>query len=64
MPDLPESGHEKISSTELATVLEKTFSYPKAAAVGIAGLPDGAGEVSLKAGYRLIEGAIRGVKSR
>jgi hypothetical protein len=64
MPDLPTSDHDRLSSAELATVLERAFSFPKAAAVGIAGLPDGAGEVSVKAGFRLIEGAIRGVKSR
>jgi arginase family enzyme len=64
MPDLPESPFDKITSSELAAVLEKLFSYPKAAAVGIAGLPNGAGDVSVNAAYALIEGAIGGVRIR
>jgi hypothetical protein len=64
MPDLHPSDHERLSSRELASVLERAFSFPKATAIGIAGVPDGAGLDSLAAAYRLIEGAIRGVKSR
>ena len=64
MPELPASPSDKISSNELAVVLQKIFAYPKACAIGIAGLPNNASEVSVNAAYRLIEGAIGGVKSR
>ncbi len=64
MPDLPASSSEKLSSEELAAFLKGVFSFPKAAAVGIAGLPNDAGEVSVQAAYRLIEGAIAGVRNR
>ena len=64
VPDLPASSFEGISSHDLAAVLEKLFSYPKATAIGIAGLPNGAGEISVNAAYALIEGAIGGVRSR
>ncbi len=64
MPDLPFSSYDKISSGELSACLEKMFAYPKATAIGIAGLPNDAGETSVGAAYRLIEGAIAGVRSR
>jgi hypothetical protein len=64
VPGLPGPPHERLSSRELASFLERVFDHPKAAAIGIAGLPDGAGEISLEAAYRLIEGAIGGVRSR
>jgi hypothetical protein len=64
MPGLPDSGYERLSSGELARVLERVFTHPKATAIGIAGMPNGAGEVSLESAYRLIEGAIGGVRSR
>jgi hypothetical protein len=64
MPELPVTPHDKLSSAELAAVLENMFAYPKATAIGIAGLPNGASEISVNAAYRLIEGAIEGVKSR
>jgi hypothetical protein len=64
MPELPSSPHEKISSGELAAALQQIFAYPKATAIGIAGLLNGAGEVSVRATYRLIEGAIGGVRNR
>jgi hypothetical protein len=64
MPELPASPYERISSNELAAVLRKIFAHPKASAIGIAGLPNNASEVSVNAAYRLIEGAIGGVKSR
>ena len=64
MPDLPASPYDKLSSDELAAFLERVFAYPKATALGIAGLPNDAAEISLTAAYRLIEGAIGGVRSR
>ena len=64
MPDLPASPYDKLSSDELAAVLERVFAFPKATAIGIAGLPNDAGEISLNAAYGLIEGAIGGVRNR
>lgn len=66
------SGHpltapEGPTSKELAAALEKMFEYKKVAAIGIASLPYGENDkdkTSLKAAYRLIEGAIKGVKAR
>jgi arginase len=55
------------TSQELAAALEMMFQHGKAAAIGIASLPYGERDkdlVSLKAAYRLIEGAIKGVKRR
>ncbi len=66
-PELPGHPHpvpDGPTSTELAACLETMFKYKKAAAIGIASLPDDPEEISLKAAYRLIEGAIKGVKSR
>lgn len=64
MPDLPPSLYRGLSSVELAACLRKIFAYPKAAAIGIAGLPNGASEISLEAAYRLIEAAIGGIRNR
>ena len=64
MPDLPTSPHEGLSSDELAAFLKTVFASPKAAAIGIAGLPNDADEISIRAAYRLIEGAIGGVRNR
>ena len=64
MPELPPSPYDKLTSDELAACLEKVFAYPKVTAIGIAGLPNDAAEVSLMAAYNLVEGAIGGVKSR
>ena len=64
MPDLPASRYGKLSSDELAALLQQVFAFPKATAIGIAGLPNDAADVSLRAAYRLIEGAIEGVQSR
>jgi len=64
MPELPTSPYEKISSDELAAVLRRVCAYPKVTAIGIAGLPNSASQVSVNAAYTLIEGAIGGVKSR
>jgi len=55
------------TSLELAAVLERMFRHPKAGAIGIASLPVGDRDpdgLSLKAAYRLIEGALRGYGSR
>jgi arginase family enzyme len=54
------------SSDQLSATLEALFRYPKAASFGVASLsmrgdPEGA---ALKAVYKLIEGIIKGVKSR
>jgi len=64
MPEPTASRLDRLSSNELAGVLEEIFSFPKATAMGIAGLPNGAGQNSIAAAYRLIEGAIGGVRSR
>ncbi len=64
VPGHPHAPPKGPTSTELAACLEAMFQYPKAAAIGIASLPDDAKDVSLKAAYRLLEGALRGVKSR
>ncbi|UCE21621.1 MAG: hypothetical protein JSV46_05245, partial [Candidatus Aminicenantes bacterium] len=55
------------TSTELAAALEVMFQYEKAGAIGIASLPFGErdkNQVSLKAAYHLIEGAIKGIQKR
>jgi arginase len=54
------------SSTELARLFELIFArYPKAAAIGFATIPaDDPGNVSLTALNRMIEAAVRGLKSR
>jgi hypothetical protein len=55
------------SSQELANCIRKMFTWPKAAAIGIASLPFGERDKegnSLRAAYRLIEAAVQGVKSR
>jgi hypothetical protein len=64
VPGLPTSSYDKLSSTELAAVLEDVFAHPKAAAIGIAGMPNEAEDTSLAAAYLLIEGAIGGVRRR
>ena len=63
----PLTAPEGPTSRELAAALEVMFSYPKSAAIGIASLPHGENDkdlLSLKAAYRLIGGAIRGIKKR
>jgi len=55
------------TSKELAACLELIFTYPKAAAIGIASTPYGPRDpdhLSRKAAIRLIEGAIKGIKKR
>lgn len=53
-----------LSSRELALCLQEMFAWSKAAAIGIAGFPDDAGETSLATAYRLIEAAMAGVRMR
>lgn len=55
------------TSAELAAAIEKMFRHPKAQAIGVASLPFGPRDpngISLKAAYRLIEGALKGYESR
>lgn len=52
------------TSKELAQCLETMFTYPKAAAFGIASLHDDADKKSVEAAYRMIEGAIKGIRKR
>jgi len=55
------------TSKELAAAIQKMFAYPKVSAIGIASLPFGQRDkegISLQAAYRLIEGAVKGVKGR
>jgi arginase len=55
------------TSAELAAALTEMFRYEKVAALGIASTPSGARDpenVSREAAYRLIEGALEGVKRR
>jgi len=63
----PLTAPEGPTSRELAAALEVMFQHPKAGALGIASLPYGPNDkdqVSLKAAYRLIEGAVAGIKKR
>ncbi len=55
------------TSKELAAAIRKMFVHPKVVAIGIASLPFGQLDkegISLEAAYRLIEGAVKGVKER
>jgi arginase len=54
------------TSKELAAALTKMFKYPKATALGIASYPAGRDKdnLSKKAAYNLVAGAIKGVKQR
>ncbi len=51
---------------ELAAALTRMFTYPKAAALGIASYPAGRDkdQLSKKAAYTLVEGTIKGIKER
>jgi hypothetical protein len=63
----PLTAPEGPTSHELAAALEKMFRFKKAGAIGIASMPFGERDkevFSLQAAYRLIEGAIKGVKKR
>jgi len=66
-PSLPLTAPDGPTSFELAAVLEKMFRHKKAGAIGIASMPFGEKDqegLSLQAAYRLIEGAIQGIKKR
>ena len=54
------------TSEELAAALKLMFAYEKTSALGIASYPAGRDEdrLSMKAAYRLIKGAIEGIKAR
>jgi len=55
------------TSRELAACIEWIFTWPKAAAIGIASTPYGERDpehISRRAAIRLIEGAVRGVRNR
>jgi arginase family enzyme len=64
LPGHPEAYPGGPSSGELAAFLTAIFKYEKTAAIGIASMQEEAEETTIKAAYRLIEGAIQGVKSR
>ena len=64
IPGHPHTVPHGPTSRELADCLETMFSFPRAAALGIASLHDEADEMSVKAAYRLIEGALKGIKNR
>ena len=64
LPGHPDAYPGGPSSGELAAFLTALFKYEKAAAIGIASMQEEAEEITLQAAYRLIEGAIQGVKSR
>jgi arginase len=55
------------TSQELAAALTEVFKYPRVAGLGIASTPAydlDPGELSRQAAYRLIQGAVEGVKAR
>lgn len=64
IPGHPRPAKGGPSSQELAACLELIFTYPKAAALGLASMPENPGEASLRAANTLVEGAIKGIKKR
>ena len=64
VPGHPHAAADGPSSQELSAFLETIYKYPKAAALGIASMPENPEEVTLQAAYRLIAGAMQGIKSR
>ena len=63
----PLTAPEGPTSAKLSGALTTMFRHPKVAALGIASLPYGErdeGGLSLKAAYRLIDGAVAGVQGR
>ncbi len=55
------------TSPELAAAVERMFRHPKVGAIGVASLPFGERDkdgISLRAAYRLIEGALKGISGR
>ncbi len=64
IPGQPRPVKEGVSSRELSSALELVFTHPKAAALGIASMPENPEEVSLQAVNTLVEGVITGIKKR
>ena len=64
IPGHPNAVPNGPMSHDLAACLKSIFAFPKVAALGIASLHDDAEETSINAAYRLIEGAVKGIKSR
>jgi len=64
IPGHPHAFPDGPSSQQLAASLEVMFHYPKTAALGIASFPENPEDITSKASYRLIEGAIRGIRNR
>ena len=64
VPEHPHAAADGPSSQELSAFLETIFKYPKAAALGIASVPENPEEITLQAAYRLIAGTIQGIKGR
>lgn len=64
IPGHPNASPDGPSSQQLSAMLELVFSYSKTAAIGIASFPENPEDITTKAAYRLIEGAIKGVKNR
>ncbi len=64
IPGHPHAFPDGPSSRQLAASLEVMFSYPKASSLGIASCPDNPEKITTEAAYRLIEGAIQGIKNR
>jgi arginase family enzyme len=55
------------TSVELAAAISDMFTYEKVAAIGVASTPSGTRDpdgISRQAAYRLIEGAIAGIRRR
>ena len=65
-PEIEMTFPDGPTSNELALTLQTIFRYEKSRALGIASYPAGQDEdrMFLKAAYRLVEGAVRGVKGR
>ena len=64
IPGHPDRIQDGPSSRELADCLTVMFKNPKAAALGIASMPEDPAEITLKAANHLIAGALQGLKSR
>lgn len=64
VPGHPRSVPGGPTSSELAACLRVMFRHRKVAAIGIASLHENAEEITYRAAYRLIEGAIEGIKGR
>ncbi len=64
IPGHPHAFPDGPSSQQLAASLEVMFNFPKTAALGIASFPDNPEDITSTAAYRLIEGAVRGVRNR